>query len=406
MSDPWPAPDDFLARFQRKVAANAAAWQAFLQEEGHDPAALDRELANLSKAAQQALLEPLAWEAGLDLVGAAWRHAELRGYWQEWQQLLAQGLEVSRQAGRANFQALLLDQLGEASRLAGENSAAAAHFQASLALFRALGDQGGAARALSHLSQVQLALNDWAAAASSCQEAATIFQALQQPESLGLVYNNWGLVCQEQEQLDEALLRFEQAAAAFHNAGNLRGEAKTLVNRGEVFRRRQEWEATEDYLRAGIALYEQLGDPLHSASTQMNLGILLFETGRPAEALALSLEAEAVFRRLRHRPFLARICNNHGIFLAALGRLAEAQEAFDESVRLYLENGDQLYAASALINGAEILLDQQRGAEAGVHLAQAERLLSGLTKAPRWAVKDFQAQEARLKGLAGTQHGA
>ena len=82
MSDDRPSPDDFLARFQRKVAANAAAWQAFLQEEGNDPAALERELANLTKAAQQALVEPLAWAAGLDLVGAAWRHAELRGYWQ------------------------------------------------------------------------------------------------------------------------------------------------------------------------------------------------------------------------------------------------------------------------------------------------------------------------------------
>ncbi|MBE2233001.1 MAG: tetratricopeptide repeat protein [Anaerolinea sp.] len=406
MSDDRPSPDDFLARFQRKVAANAAAWQAFLQEEGNDPAALERELANLTKAAQQALVEPLAWAAGLDLVGAAWRHAELRGYWQEWQQLLAQGLTVSRQAGRADFEALLLDQLGEASRLAGDNRGAAAHFQASLALFRALEQPAGAGRALSHLSQVQLALNDWAAAASSCQEAAAIFQALQRPESLGLVYNNWGLVCQEQEQLDEALLHFEQAAAAFRSAGNLRGEAKALVNRSDVLRRRQAWPEAEGYLRAGIALYDQLGDPLHSASTQMNLGILLFETGRPAEALALSLEAEEVFRRLRHRPFLARICNNHGIFLAALGRLAEAQEAFDESARLHLENGDQLYAASALINGAEVLLDQQRGAEASAHLAQANSLLSGLTRPPRWVMKDFQAQEARLEGLAGTQHGA
>ncbi len=33
-------------------------------EEGNDPAALERELANLTKAAQQALVEPLAWAAG------------------------------------------------------------------------------------------------------------------------------------------------------------------------------------------------------------------------------------------------------------------------------------------------------------------------------------------------------
>lgn len=402
MSDDRPAPADFLARFQRKIAANAAAWQAFLQEQG-DAAAVERELANLIKAAQQALWEPLAWEEGLDLVGATWRHAELAGHWQEWQHLLALGLEVSRQAGRADYEALLLDQLGEASRLAGDNRGAAAHFQASLALFRALEDPAGAARTLSHLSQVQLAHNDWAAAASSCQEAAAIFQALQQPESLGLVYNNWGLVCQEQEQFDEALLHYEQAAAAFQRAGNRRGEAKTLINRSDVWRRRQAWEEAEGYLRAGIALYEAVGDPLHSASAQMNLGILLFETGRPAEALALSLEAEAVFRRLGHRPFLARICNNQGIFLAALDRRTEAQEAFEESARLHLENGDQLYAASALVNDAEVLLDQRRVAEADEQLAQAGALLNAVASPPRWVLKDFQLQEARLKELKGTQ---
>lgn len=403
MSANPPEPGDFLARFQRKIARNAAAWQAFLAEQGDDPAALDRELANLTKAAQQALLEPQAWDEGLALVGNAWRYVELHGHWQEWQALLAQGVEVSRQAGRAPFEALLLDQLGEAARLAGDNRAAQGYFEASVACYRALGERGGLGRALSHLSQVQLVLDDWNSATQSCREAAAIFEGLQQPDDLGLAHNNWGLICQEQERLAEALAHFDLAETAFRAAANQRGQAKTLVNRSVVFRLRQELDNAARYLRQAIALYEQIGDPLHSASTQMNLSILLFETGRPAEALALNLEAERVFRRLRHRPFLARICNNHGMFLAALGRLAEAQEAFDESVRLHTENGDRLYAAHALCNCAEVLIDQGAEAAGRWYLEQARSLLDSLPDPPQWLMHEWEIQRSRLEEPEGAQ---
>jgi len=135
----------------------------------------------------------------------------------------------------------------------------------------------------------------------------------------------------------------------------------------------------------------------------MTLSILLYETGRPEEALALSLEAEVVFRRLRHRPFLARVCNNHGIFLAALGRLAEAQDAFDDSARLHLANGDQVYAASSLTNCAEVLIDQDRLIEAQEHLTRAAELLDSLSERPRWVLHDFHTQQARLEAALGAQ---
>lgn len=395
--------NDYLARFQRKIAANAAAWRGFVQVHGDDPAALDRELANLTKAAQQALAEPAAWDEGLALVAETWAHVELRGLWQDWQTLLAEGLRISREIGRPQREARLLDQLGEVARLLGDNHRAEERFEAALALCRRLADRAGVGRALAHLSQVQLARNDWNAAARSCQEAALIFETLQQPDDEGLVHNNWGLVCQEQEQLEAALAHFEQAEAAFRAAGNLRGQAKTIANRAETLRRRRDWEGATGYLRQAIALYQQIGDPLHSANLQMTLSILLYETGRPEEALALSLEAEVVFRRLRHRPFLARVCNNHGIFLAALGRLAEAQDAFDDSARLHLANGDQVYAASSLTNCAEVLIDQDRLIEAQEHLTRAAELLDSLSERPRWVLHDYHTQQARLEAALGAQ---
>jgi tetratricopeptide (TPR) repeat protein len=403
MSASPPAPNDFLARFQRKITRNAAAWQAFLAEHGDDPAVLDRELANLTKAAQQALLEPQAWDEGLALLGQTWPHVELRGQWQAWQALLAQGLEVSRQAGRAGIEALLLDQLGEVARLLGDNRGAQEHFQAALALYRDLADSAGAGRALSHLSQAQLALNHWNAAVQSCQQAVALLTGLDQPNEMAIAHNNWGIICAEQGQFEDALAHFEQAEASFRTAGNLRGQAKLILNRGDFYRRRQQWDVAESFFRQALALHEELGDRHGIAMLQMNLSILLYQRGEPAAALALSIEAETTLRRLHNRPILARVCNNHGMFLSALGRPAEAQEAFEEAARLHLENGDRLYAADSLNNCANALLDEGRLHEARGYLARARAWLELLPSLPDWMLEDCERLAARLELPAGAQ---
>lgn len=397
------AANDLLARFRRKIAANAAAWRHFVQNHGNEPAALDRELANLTKAAQQALAEPAAWEEGLALIGETWAHVELRGYWRDWQALMHDGLRVSQQIERPDHEARLLDQLGEVARLLGDNHKAQQHFEAALALLRAQADLAGAGRVLTHLSQVQVALGALEAAAQSCQEAAAHLAALDLPGDLAIAHNNWGLVCIEQGALDAALAHFEQAAAGFRRVGNQRGEAKTITNRGEVYRHMQRWDEAAQCYRQALALHQALGDELHVASQNMNLSIIHYQQGRAAEALAVSLQAEAALRRLHHRPFLARACNNHGIFLTALDRLAEAREAFDQAARLHLANGDRLYAANSLGNCAEILLDQNQLSQAANYLTQMRALLDALPHPSERMERSYQTYMARLQAQEETQ---
>jgi Tfp pilus assembly protein PilF len=152
-----------------------------------------------------------------------------------------------------------------------------------------------------------------------------------------------------------------------------------------------------------MALYQALGDRLHLAGQQMHLSIVVYQQGQPEEALALSQAAEEVFRRLHHGPFLARACNNTGIFLAALGRPAEAQVAFDEAARLHLANGERLYAADSLNNCAEILLDQGQPAEAEGYLAQVSDLLQALPNPPGWVMRDYESYRTRLETSLGRQ---
>jgi hypothetical protein len=68
-----------------------------------------------------------------------------------------------------------------------------------------------------------------------------------------------------------------------------------------------------------------------------NLGVRFSALGRPAEALLVAQEAMAMYRELaaaspgRHRPGLASSLDSLTTILAALGRVAEAEEARKEA---------------------------------------------------------------------------
>lgn len=391
--------DGFLIRFQRKIALNAAQWLEYLLNHVDDPNATDNEWANVLKAVQQALAEPMAWQHGLALAVGCWHYVQLRGYWHSWHEQLAMALQISHQMGRVDYEAQLLDQLGEIARLLGDNAKARLHFESALELFRTQADSTGVGRVLTHLSQVLLALGDYDTATQCSQEAVDIFETAQSVSDLALAYNNWGLICTEQGYLDRASEYFERARAGFVSIGNQKGEAKTITNLGEVYRRMGDWDAAAACYHHAMELHQYMGDEFHAASQKMNLSIIFFHHQALTEAVTLSLEAEEVLRRVRHRGFLARTCNNHGIFLTALGRLDEAQLAFDEAVRLHLETGERLYAADALNNCAEVLVTQAKLSDARTYLARALALLDTLPSPPAWIVRDHTALVHRLEAI-------
>lgn len=397
---------DFQARFRRKIAVNAASWLLFMQENAGDAAAMDREMANLRKAVQQALGEPTAWEPGLALTGEAWQHVETRGYWLAWQDLLELAVQVSRQAGRPADEAYLLDQMGELARILGDNQRALACFDEALARSRELGDSAGVGRVLTHLSQIHIAMGDLASASTCCQEAAGIFGALGDRNELAVTHNNWGIVLLEGGAPEEALGHFHLAAAGFEAAANRRGLAKALGSQGEAYRHLERWDEAADCYWQAIAIDEEIGHEVHAARTRINLGILYHQQGLHEEALAQHVVVEPLFRRLGDRPHLARIYNNMGIFLAILGRSNEFQALFDSAVTLHLETGDRPRAVNALTNCAECLMDQGRIDEASSYLDRAQALLDALPSPPDYLLREWTQQSLRLEGILTGQPAA
>lgn len=388
-TDANDAPASFLLRYQRKIALAAAAWLAFMQAHSAEPDAVERELENVMMAAQQALAEPTAYAAGLTLVMEAWRHMELRGHWLLWQDILRAAVAVATEMKAASHTARLHDQLAETERLLGNNAAALAQFEAALQLALSSQDYRLAVRILAHASQSHMMLGQLDVAEKYCYRASTIGKGLVEANDLGLVHNNWGIICQENQDFDQALVHFAQAAQYFDQAQNRRGLANVANNRGEVYHRLQRHVEAEIYFNEALAAYRTLGDMWYEAIALNNLSVALFKQEKLAKALALNLDCEARARRLHSTYLLARLYNNRGIFLAKQGTLYEAKGMFEESVTLHLKNGNQIYAADTLQNYAEALLDAGDNTEAEHALIRARTLIKQLSIIPPvWLIND------------------
>ena len=98
------------------------------------------------------------------------------------------------------------------------------------------------------------------------------------------------------------------------------------------------------HLAATLRVYRSLpadADPAMVAEWSYKAGILLFQSGRPGDALPVTEEAVAIYRDLaaadpdRYRSNLAGSLSNLGIWFAELGRPADALPVTEEAVAIY-----------------------------------------------------------------------
>ena len=395
--------EDPLARFRKKIAENARAWLGFVRDERPESAALTRELANLNHAAAQALREPTAWAAGVQLVVALWPFIEWHGFWLAWRAILERALVVCRRLGDLAAEVEITDQLGELARSVGENRAALDWQEQALGLARRLDDPAVIGRVLVHLSQQHLPQGHFQAAKACCEEAVALLTPLGAEAEVAIAHNNWGIACSEEGRMESGLEHLTLAERMFVAQGNRRGQAKSLHNQGETYLRQERWSEAGNLYERAIALAQDVGDDVGAVRSRTALAILLHQQGQHEAALEMHREIEIVYRRLGDRPMLARVINNEGTFLLALGRWEEAARAYEQAAHMHLEIGHLGDAAISLLNRAEIALDRGDAEQAQARLQQAGELLDALPGSPAPLRQYYAALLARAtaKGAPG-----
>ena len=334
----------------------------------------------------------------MQLVVALWPFIDWRGYWLAWRGILDQALGVCRRLGDLAAEVEITDQLGEVARTVGENRAALAWQEQALGLARRLDDQAVIGRVLVHLSQQHLPQGHYQAAKACCEEAISLLTPLGAEGEVAIAHNNWGIAYSEEGLLDPALAHLMLAETMFEAQGNRRGQAKALHNQGEAYLRQERWAEAGPLYERSIAMALESGDEVGAVRSRTSLAILLHQQGQHEAALDLHREIESFYRRLGDRPMLARVINNEGAFLSALGRWDDAALAYEQATQMHREIGNLGDAATSLLNWVELLLDRGDAEQARDRLQQTAELLAALPDPP----SQLRRRYATLLGQAKT----
>jgi len=228
----------------------------------------------------------------------------------------------------------------------------------SLALYRALNDRSGSARALRLLGFVQRLLGDYDGAWQLCQESLSIRRAL----------------------------------------GDRDGVAECLSELGWAATLQARYEEGEQLIRESLALYQEIGGRARVADGLLGLGVSLLWLGRFVEAHAGLEESVALLDELGERKPLALANNLLGLTKAHLGQYEDARRQSEVALELYRDSDNPADLGHILLVLGHVALAQKAYVEAHQWLQQGVTIYRevGVLDERVWALADLAIAAYRL----------
>jgi len=177
--------------------------------------------------------------------------------------LLERSLALARTFQDRRAEALALHELGALAGLAeGDAVREAALTEASLALWRELGDAWGTARTLNNLGYEAYLQGDFARAAPLLDEGVTLARAAGDRSALGYVLDSRGVLAEAQGELERATELYREALAVAQQAGNPLVEAFALSSLAGIAARQGQPARAARMWGAASALRDAIGTRL------------------------------------------------------------------------------------------------------------------------------------------------
>lgn len=164
-------------------------------------------------------------------------------------------------------------------------------------------------------------------------------------------------------RLDRAARNLRRADVLYRRAGAHHRQGRVLISRGLLAGRSEQIEQAVGLLRAGLEQIDPEREPRLPLVATHNLCFYLNELGRRDEALDLLGKARELHHALANRLDLIRLRWLEGRVKLAAGRIDEAESAFAEVRRQFIEQEIGYDAALASLDLASVYARQGRAAE-------------------------------------------
>ena len=198
---------------------------------------------------------------------------------------------------------------------------------------------------------------------------------------------------------------------AARNAGDASGESGARINLGSIARQRGQYDQAVVEFEQAAAAARKADDETAYANAQANLGITLDLGGLHAEALEAQGEALKIYERIGKYSSASAVLVNLGNTLSALGDTTRAREHYQRALELKQTQGIRKGVGSVLNNLADLALESGTTEQAvklldqaiAAHEADGDRIGQGLALSNRGVA---HARAGRFDAaLSDIQHG-
>ncbi|MFO1328124.1 MAG: LuxR C-terminal-related transcriptional regulator [Rubrivivax sp.] len=183
------------------------------------------------------------------------------------------------------------------------------------------------------------------------------------------ILGNMAAAFEEAGLYAESIAHHREALALARELGLAREEGDILHNLGNALGDAGDREAALASFALALESFEALGLPERVGSALIGMAEQRLELGQSLEALALVQRARALPRQLPLAPAYA--AGLQARILTSLGRLDDAQQAWQEALDLYAGRGEPPGQARARTGLARVAHARGRLAEAAEHIAAA-----------------------------------
>ncbi|HEX9438940.1 MAG TPA: tetratricopeptide repeat protein [Roseiflexaceae bacterium] len=327
---------------------------------------LEREHDNL-RAALSWALECGAWELAARLGGALWRFWYMHGHLSEGRRWLETILDFRLQLLDSESETLDQSQIqklnsskmplrakallgaGAFAWAQGDYARATRFYEASLALYRELGDVMGVADSLNNLGVTVGEQGDNARATTLFEESLALRRERGDTGRIANSLNNLANIAFDQGAYERARTLYEESLALLRELGNQQGIAMALTNLGGVLSHQGDYARAQELHEERLALFQQLADQSGSANALSNLGRVAYYRGDYVRATTYFTKSLELFRELKDRRGIAECLERLAGVAGARGqaqraaRLCGAAECLHEAINAPVAPADRLY---------------------------------------------------------------
>ena len=316
----------------------------------------------------------------------------------KWQEAIPQYEALAQQELPSDLCAHLCNDLGVAYQSTGELDKALESFRQSWEIYERDKNKLGAAIALGNLGTVHTQRREWANAVQCFERSLLVFENLKIDNlAVAKLRVDMGDSLVATGKPRAACEQYELALARQEAEGDKHGQAVTLHALGTALRARSRWEDGIAAFERSIALFEELGDAQSLATTLNRLGELQYDRHDYENAVETFRRDLKLSESLKNPKAIAQAVNNLGLAHLALKNFEQAATQFRRAIPLWEKLGDEFGLALSLWGHAQLLYEQDMGAEAQEEGQRAQAILERLHRPEEADVRKWLAAIRRGK---------